>query len=185
MENDMDLRDRLNFLEKRLDDQNDEIICLRSTLADALRRLVAVESLRGSSPTKESARSAQSASGLVDCNTPSSCQPSRDMSRRQVSSSNTTSVQNRNSNMKESNGSLVSESPSSSSASPAPSPSPTSRQQHVQFNSFISEVGNSRNKASFLSIKPSFMSSMSTTSNLQTAKRWSSTSDFVPSNALI
>jgi hypothetical protein len=84
----------------------------------------------GSNPTKESARSVQSASFFMDCNTPSTSQLSRDMSRRQVLPASTTNVQNRNSNINQSNGSLVSESPSSNSASPAPSPSPTSRQQH-------------------------------------------------------
>ncbi|XP_046460220.1 echinoderm microtubule-associated protein-like 2 isoform X2 [Daphnia pulex] len=183
MENDMDPSERLDYLEKRLDDQNNEIVCLRSTLADALRRLSAIESQRGISPVKESARSVQSASLLADCNnSPSSSQPSRDVSRRLVSSASTPNVQNRNSGMNQSNGSLVSESPSSNSGSPAPSPSPTSRQQHVQFNSLISEVGNGRNKTSSFSMKPSFMS---TPNSLRTAKRWSSTSDFIPSNALV
>uniref|UniRef100_A0A0P5J1V7 Echinoderm microtubule-associated protein 1 n=1 Tax=Daphnia magna TaxID=35525 RepID=A0A0P5J1V7_9CRUS len=184
MENDQDLRDRINSLEKRLDDQNDEMVCLRSTLADALRRIGAIESRRGSSPSKEPVhrRLAQSVSSLTDCNTPNSSQIPRDVSRRQSSSANATIAHSRNSNMSRSNGSLVSECPSSSSASPAPSPSPTSRPQHVQFNSLISDIGHGRTRTPNSSMRTSFVS---TPNSLQTAKRWSSTSDFVPTNGLI
>ncbi|XP_045105805.1 echinoderm microtubule-associated protein-like 2 isoform X9 [Portunus trituberculatus] len=38
------LRDRVGDLEKKVHEQNDEIMCLRSTLADVLRRLTVVES---------------------------------------------------------------------------------------------------------------------------------------------
>jgi len=38
------LRDRVHDLERRVHDQNDEITCLRATLADALRRINALES---------------------------------------------------------------------------------------------------------------------------------------------
>ena len=37
------LRDRVGDLEKRVHDQNDEITCLRATLADALRRINTLE----------------------------------------------------------------------------------------------------------------------------------------------
>ena len=37
------LRDRVHDLEKRVHDQNDEITCLRATLADALRRINTLE----------------------------------------------------------------------------------------------------------------------------------------------
>ncbi len=37
------LRDRVSDLEKRVHDQNDEITCLRATLADALRRINTLE----------------------------------------------------------------------------------------------------------------------------------------------
>ena len=37
------LRDRVADLEKKVHDQNDEIMCLRSTLADALRRITSLE----------------------------------------------------------------------------------------------------------------------------------------------
>merc|ERR1719376_1349438 len=42
-ENEM-LRDRVADLEKRVHDQNDEITCLRATLADCLRRINTLES---------------------------------------------------------------------------------------------------------------------------------------------
>lgn len=45
-ENDQ-LRDRIRSLEKRVQDQDDEIICLKSAIADCLRRLQTVEAIRG------------------------------------------------------------------------------------------------------------------------------------------
>lgn len=138
----------------------------------------------------------------MDCNTP---QLSRDMFRRQGSSfsANTHAITNRNSTLNHSNGSLASECVSSNSASPAPSPSPTQyRQQHgidiffffivvwnlkekptntisysVQFSSLISDAGNGRVKVANSTTKTSFIS---TPNSLQAAKRWSSTSDFIP-----
>ncbi len=41
------LRDRVSDLEKKVHDQNDEITCLRATLADALRRINQLESGKG------------------------------------------------------------------------------------------------------------------------------------------
>lgn len=41
------LRDRVHDLEKRVHDQNDEITCLRATLADALRRINTLEAGKG------------------------------------------------------------------------------------------------------------------------------------------
>ncbi len=41
------LRDRVSDLEKRVHDQNDEITCLRATLADALRRINSLEAGKG------------------------------------------------------------------------------------------------------------------------------------------
>ena len=41
------LRERVATLEKKIFDQNDEIVCLRSTLADVLRRLNQIEAFRG------------------------------------------------------------------------------------------------------------------------------------------
>ncbi len=41
------LRDRVNDLERRVHDQNDEITCLRATLADALRRINTLEAGKG------------------------------------------------------------------------------------------------------------------------------------------
>ena len=44
------LRDRVSDLEKRVHDQNDEITCLRATLADALRRINTLEAGKGKKP---------------------------------------------------------------------------------------------------------------------------------------
>ena len=41
------LRERVLELERRFQDQNDEITCLRATLADALRRITSLESGKG------------------------------------------------------------------------------------------------------------------------------------------
>ncbi len=41
------LRDRVSDLERRVHDQNDEITCLRATLADALRRINTLEAGKG------------------------------------------------------------------------------------------------------------------------------------------
>ena len=41
------MRDRVSDLEKRVHDQNDEITCLRATLADALRRINTLEAGKG------------------------------------------------------------------------------------------------------------------------------------------
>ena len=45
-ENEM-VRDRVADLEKRVHDQNDEITCLRATLADCLRRINSLETTKG------------------------------------------------------------------------------------------------------------------------------------------
>lgn len=45
------LRERVTDLEKKVLEQNDEIVCLRSTLADVLRRLSQLEGFRSLSTT--------------------------------------------------------------------------------------------------------------------------------------
>ncbi len=42
-----DLQDRVIALEKKVQQQEDEIVCLKSALSDAIRRLNAIESGRG------------------------------------------------------------------------------------------------------------------------------------------
>lgn len=39
-----ELRDRVSSLEKKVQQQDDEIVCLKSALSDAIRRLAALES---------------------------------------------------------------------------------------------------------------------------------------------
>lgn len=46
------LRDRVSDLEKRVHDANDEITCLRATLADALRRINTLEAGKGRRETE-------------------------------------------------------------------------------------------------------------------------------------
>ena len=47
------MRDRVSDLEKRVHDQNDEITCLRATLADALRRINTLEAGKGKEKTTD------------------------------------------------------------------------------------------------------------------------------------
>jgi len=41
------LRERVSDLEKKVYEQRDEILCLRATLADVLRRITNLEGIRG------------------------------------------------------------------------------------------------------------------------------------------
>ncbi|XP_018904469.2 echinoderm microtubule-associated protein-like 2 isoform X3 [Bemisia tabaci] len=166
------LRERVAELEKKVLDYGDEVVCLRSTLADVLRRLNQLESLRsynqnvgiknGGVVRSQSAQAANNFNSLhkeavryrpvVDAN-------NRDPVRRVLSYTPSTLPQRRAVHY-QSTGSLHSDSPSSSSVSPVPtSPSPSTT-------------------------PTSILKSPSTNTNLHTAKRWSSTGDFnnVPAN---
>jgi len=78
-ENEM-LRDRVADLEKRVHDQNDEITCLRATLADCLRRINSLESNKSHTMVTSSMQPPRLRRDMVDS-------PSRTPGRRPVSGS--------------------------------------------------------------------------------------------------
>ncbi|XP_046384237.1 echinoderm microtubule-associated protein-like 2 isoform X2 [Ischnura elegans] len=147
------LRERVSDLERKLLDQGDELVCLRSTLADALRRISSLEANRAPAPTtptsnapdvRNGARSGGSSPHISNHVSPST--PSKDAygssgvrlrhppptsdnreTLRRVSSYAPSSMAQRRAVRYQSTGSLHSadSQQSSASASPAPSPSPT------------------------------------------------------------
>eukprot|EP00096_Caligus_rogercresseyi_P015687 TRINITY_DN815_c0_g1_i1.p2 TRINITY_DN815_c0_g1~~TRINITY_DN815_c0_g1_i1.p2 ORF type:complete len:449 (-),score=82.12 TRINITY_DN815_c0_g1_i1:2051-3397(-) len=141
------LRDRVSDLEKRVHDQNDEITCLRATLADALRRINSLESDKGhvqvistshpgvrlrrdenyNSSHGNNTRNSGSLSGLRRPLSGTGSQYEFSPSSRGGGGSHHESV-NRRSALYQSTGSLHSDGHSSNSMSPAPSPSPTHNQ---------------------------------------------------------
>ena len=78
-ENEM-LRDRVADLEKRVHDQNDEITCLRATLADCLRRINSLESNKSHTMVSSNLQPPRLRRDMVDS-------PSRTPGRRPVSGS--------------------------------------------------------------------------------------------------
>ncbi|XP_075977053.1 echinoderm microtubule-associated protein-like 2 isoform X7 [Anticarsia gemmatalis] len=117
---------RVAELEVRCARQAEELLCLRSTLADALRRLNALEGRAPTAPTGQRNGAYTGSTGT----------PTRELRLRQPSyretakrtssyGSSTSSLPQRRGPQHQSTGSLQSDSPaSSSSLSPAPSPSP-------------------------------------------------------------
>lgn len=158
---------RVAELEVRCSRQAEELLCLRSTLADALRRLNALE---GRAPTTASTQRNGAYSGGTT-GTPTRelriRQPTYRESVKRTSSygSTASSLSQRRGPQHQSTGSLQSDSPaSSSSLSPAPSPSPRATpapSHHVQ-------PYRSRNNSTSGNQSPG--------NNL--TKRWSSTGDF-------
>lgn len=63
------IRERVSDLEKKVLEQGDEIVCLRSTLADVLRRLNQLEGSRPvTTPLKNGALRGQSLFNLLELN---------------------------------------------------------------------------------------------------------------------
>ncbi|XP_028026451.1 echinoderm microtubule-associated protein-like 2 isoform X3 [Bombyx mandarina] len=163
---------RVAELEVRCARQAEELLCLRSTLADALRRLNALEG-RAPPPSTGTQRN-----GTY---TGSSGTPTRELRIRQPTyretakrtssyGSSTSSLPQRRGPQHQSTGSLQSDSPaSSSSLSPAPSPSPraTPAPLHVPH---ASQPYRSRNNST--------SSKESVSPGVNLTKRWSSTGDF-------
>ncbi|KAK7582719.1 hypothetical protein V9T40_014164 [Parthenolecanium corni] len=162
------LGERLAYLEKKVLAQNDEIVCLRSTLADVLRRLTQLEGSRSLStpPAKNGLyRSINQHTVGAGTNTRDGLRyrphseiiPTREPVRRVASHSS--SLPQRRGMHYQSTGSLHSDSQSSSSVSPipmSPAPSPTRP-----------------NTANYLKPPTPIPST-----NLYNSKKWSSTGDF-------
>ncbi|KAF8795097.1 Echinoderm microtubule-associated like protein [Argiope bruennichi] len=170
------LRDRVADLEKKVQEQADEIVCLRGTLADVLRRVTQLEGravIITSNNVPTPVKSSFSSNTLPS-------KPSNINYQRQITSPTTNSnshhptpqtpVQpNRRLSHYPSSGSLHSEGGhSSSSASPIPSPSPS--------------ITNSRSSPSPRHTpSPNRHISMST-SNLNSMKKWSSSQEYLTSS---
>ncbi|XP_050729879.1 echinoderm microtubule-associated protein-like 2 isoform X5 [Eriocheir sinensis] len=134
------LRDRVGDLEKKVHEQNDEIMCLRSTLADVLRRLTSVEASNRlgvsggrATPTKDGGavrlRHHHNSGDGVGARDPSkrvtSYVPGRPVSSTAHIRVTPDASYRRRGAHYQSTSSLYSDGHSSSSVSPAPSPSPT------------------------------------------------------------
>ncbi|XP_066583386.1 echinoderm microtubule-associated protein-like 2 isoform X2 [Prorops nasuta] len=180
---------RVADLERQSLAQRDEIVCLRATLADALRRIAQLEkkdkrederrivssplrnghvplrSSQNSLPQKDvRLRQPTGAAYLRNSSTASShdVRDSNASPRRPISYSHPSQLPQRRSVHYQSTGSLHSDSPSSSSVSPVPSPSPRATPLPV-----------SRSTTPRSNVPPQ--------SSLRRAKRWSSTGDFTNS----
>lgn len=137
-ENEM-LRDRVADLEKRVHDQNDEITCLRATLADCLRRINSLESNKThtmvsnmqqprlrrdvmDSPKTPQGRRPMSGSYSQDFNGSPGLRAAHEAVNRRASYASNRDKLGSKSSLYQSTSSLHA---SEQSSSPAPSPSPT------------------------------------------------------------
>ncbi|XP_022113185.1 echinoderm microtubule-associated protein-like 2 isoform X1 [Pieris rapae] len=164
---------RVAELEVRCSRQAEELLCLRSTLADALRRLNVLEGRTPATTTSTQRNGAYSGS--------TGGTPTRELRIRQSAyrepakrsssyGSSASSLPQRRGPQHQSTGSLQSDSPaSSSSLSPAPSPSPraTPAPHHVPQ---VSQPYRSRNSSTSSNQSPS--------PGVSLTKRWNSTGDF-------
>ncbi|XP_073982208.1 echinoderm microtubule-associated protein-like 2 isoform X3 [Rhodnius prolixus] len=166
------VRERVCDLEKKVLEQGDEIVCLRSTLADVLRRLAQLEGTRNAPTSLRVTQNnhASLQSGSLRYRSTNNSPESREAVRR-VQSCTPTSLPQRRGVHYQSTGSLHSDSPSSSSVSPPPTPVPrggnptTNGGYHHHHHHHIYQTGT-----------PVTNGSSSGRGNL--TKRWSSTGDF-------
>nr|CAD7396860.1 unnamed protein product [Timema cristinae] len=188
------LRERVADLEKKVLEQGDEIVCLRSTLADVLRRLNQFESRGGPIPenripvrngsvvhrvllqnnhVQSSPQYKDSPSSMKKYQGSVSDLASRDPLRRAASYAS--SLPQRRVVHYQSTGSLHSDSPSSNSVSPVPtSPSPTHTPTPPPPQR-ATPIGTGRTTPTQKYSAPQRPTSVG---NLSLAKRWSSTGDF-------
>ncbi|XP_045499544.1 echinoderm microtubule-associated protein-like 2 [Colias croceus] len=168
---------RVAELEVRCSRQAEELLCLRSTLADALRRLNALE---GRAPATASAPRNGTYTGSTGTPTRelriTRQSTYRETAKRSSSyGSSASSLPQRRGPQHQSTGSLQSDSPaSSSSLSPAPSPSPraTPAPHHVP----APQPYRSRNSSTSSNQSPSPGATLT--------KRWNSTGDFTAQGLL-
>ncbi|KAK9511688.1 hypothetical protein O3M35_000303 [Rhynocoris fuscipes] len=161
------VRERVCDLEKKVLEQGDEIVCLRSTLADVLRRLAQLEGTRNAPTslrvTQNNHTSLQS--GSLRYRSTNNSPESREAVRR-VQSCTPTSLPQRRGVHYQSTGSLHSDSPSSSSVSPPPTPVPRGG----------NPTTNGGYHHAYHATTPVTNGSSTGRGNL--TKRWSSTGDF-------
>ena len=171
-ENEM-VRDRVADLEKRVHDQNDEITCLRATLADCLRRINSLETTKGhvqvnnytsrlrGDPKTPQRRPMSGSYSSNDFN--NAARTAHESINRRASYASNRDKLGSETNIYQSTSSLhTTDGQSSNSMSPAPSPSPTAHNVR-QASPGGQRLGTPQ--------RPS-----SSTTNLH--KKWSSTSDF-------
>lgn len=178
------LAGRVHELERKVLEQGDEIVCLRATLAHALRRLSILENVKqtqhpttplhhrnGNIPpspshrispnsydTKDHPRIRQQSSAIIYRNNKDARDPVKRASSY-VPSPTSGNLSQRRAVHYQSTGSLHSDSPSSSSVSPVPSPSPRATPLPKQ--------------GMHLRASP-----VTSGNNLHLAKRWTSVGDF-------
>ncbi|XKL65549.1 hypothetical protein PGB90_008969 [Kerria lacca] len=166
------LRERVTDLEKKVLEQNDEIVCLRSTLADVLRRLSQLEGFRSLSTTPAKNGLYRNLNQHLGSHTLGSSTIHRDGLRyrphseiipnrepvRRVASHSSSLPQRRGIHY-QSTGSLHSDSQSSSSVSPIP----------------MSPIPSPTRPATANHLKPP---TPVPSTNLYCSKKWSSTGDF-------
>ncbi|XP_066252932.1 echinoderm microtubule-associated protein-like 2 isoform X1 [Euwallacea similis] len=165
---------RVADLERKVLEQGDELVCLKATLAEVLRRLNILEGMRNSS----NASSTPSTPVRINGSAPFKdilrqkpamfSSPKAENATRKYSGS---SLPQRRAVHYQSTGSLHSDSHSSSSVSPIPSPSPRATPLPL-------------NIKRPLSVTSSSSSSNTLTSQNTLHKRWSSTGDFNQSGAI-
>jgi len=201
------LRERVVDLERRLHDQNDEVTCLRATLADALRRISSLEAGKGAREVRlRASATGDSPSGHVPHNRTNS---GGNISRRQVTCTvsspittplnhgrdhnlhhrpmgpnqsrtvlpMTTSRRTVGSALYQSTGSLHSDGHSSNSMSPAPSPSPT----HALAQNTVKASKKIISQAHYgpkSTLPTRPLSGSLSNLNLSTSRKWNSTNDF-------
>ncbi|KAG7301899.1 hypothetical protein JYU34_013319 [Plutella xylostella] len=161
---------RVAELEVRCSRQGEELLCLRSTLADALRRLHALEGRAPPAPAPPARNGPYTGSSGTPTRELRLRQPSYRETAKRTSSygSSASSLPQRRGPQHQSTGSLQSDSPaSSSSLSPAPSPSPRATPAPHPAPSYRLSRNNSTS---------SNQSASPGGNNL--TKRWNSTGDF-------
>ncbi|XP_060530398.1 echinoderm microtubule-associated protein-like 2 [Cylas formicarius] len=165
-----DVAGRIADLERKVLEQGDELVCLKATLAEVLRRLSVLEGIRLTQQTATSSMGTPikingSAKDLLRQKPQSYSTSKVDLNRRYAGSS----LPQRRAVHYQSTGSLHSDSQSSNSVSPIPSPSPRATPQPL----------NGRRPVSVISTTST--TNIVSTNPTSLHKRWSSTGDFTQS----
>ncbi|VEN35286.1 unnamed protein product [Callosobruchus maculatus] len=169
---------RLADLERKVLEQGDELVCLKATLAEALRRLSTLESVRSSTSSIGSSGTPVKINGKdshvsAQRQRPISYQGSNTHTPQRRAYGGGSSLPQRRAVHYQSTGSLHSDGHSSSSVSPIPSPSPRATPLPVN--------GARRPSSSSVVQTPPTPPCNGSSSTLH--KRWSSTGDFNHANA--
>jgi len=152
---------RVADLERRVLEQGDELVCLKATLAEALRRITTLEGSRLAHQVNVNhAIPIRNGSSTKDARPKSFISTTALESRESPRRYNSSALPQRRALQYQSTGSLHSDSHSSSSVSPIPSPSPRATPQPLTRRT------------------PTIQNSIVHNNNSNLHKRWSSTGDF-------